>query len=93
MFYPRDWKSTTIEVFIQAVHGYILCYDEKTDQDIAELLQPQRVPRKSRLNQLKPDQDLRHTPLELLTFHCPASWGQFSEAGFLLEWGHRKSGA
>lgn len=29
MFYPRDWKSTTIEVFIRAVHEYILWYNEK----------------------------------------------------------------
>jgi hypothetical protein len=29
MFYPRDWKSTTIEVFIRAVHEYILWYTEK----------------------------------------------------------------
>lgn len=29
MFYPRDWKSTTIEVFIQAVHEYIVWYNEK----------------------------------------------------------------
>jgi putative transposase len=24
MFYPRDWQSTTIEVFIRAVHEYIV---------------------------------------------------------------------
>ena len=29
MFYPRDWKSTTIEAFIRAVHEYILWYNEK----------------------------------------------------------------
>ena len=29
MFYPRDWKSTTIEVFTRAVHEYILWYNEK----------------------------------------------------------------
>jgi transposase InsO family protein len=29
MFYPRDWKSTTVEVFIRAVHEYILWYNEK----------------------------------------------------------------
>jgi len=29
MFYPRDWTSTTIEVFIRAVHEYILWYNEK----------------------------------------------------------------
>ena len=29
MIYPRDWKSTTIEVFIRAVHEYILWYNEK----------------------------------------------------------------
>lgn len=29
MFYPWDWKSTTIEVFIRAVHEYILWYNEK----------------------------------------------------------------
>jgi putative transposase len=35
MFYLRDWKSTTIEVFIRAVHEYIpvheyiLWYHEK----------------------------------------------------------------
>jgi transposase len=27
--YPRDWKSTTIEVFIRAVNEYILWYNEK----------------------------------------------------------------
>jgi Putative transposase of IS4/5 family (DUF4096) len=26
--YPRDWKSTTIEVFIRAVNEYILWYNE-----------------------------------------------------------------
>lgn len=26
--YPRDWNSTTIEVFINAVHDYILWYKE-----------------------------------------------------------------
>ncbi|MFW5333263.1 IS3 family transposase [Hydrogenophaga sp. ZJX-1] len=29
MFYPQDWKSTTIEVFIRAVHKYIVWYNEK----------------------------------------------------------------
>lgn len=29
MFYPRDWKSTTIEAFIRALHEYILWYNEK----------------------------------------------------------------
>jgi transposase InsO family protein len=29
MFYPRDWKSTTIEAFIRAVHEYIVWYNEK----------------------------------------------------------------
>lgn len=29
LFYPRDWKSTTIEQFIQAVDSYIRWYNEK----------------------------------------------------------------
>lgn len=29
MFYPWDWKSTTIEVFIRAVHEYISWYNDK----------------------------------------------------------------
>jgi putative transposase len=29
MFYPGDWKATTIEQFIKAVHDYIIWYNEK----------------------------------------------------------------
>jgi len=29
MFYPRDWRSTTIEQFIQALDSYIRWYNEK----------------------------------------------------------------
>lgn len=29
MFYPRDWRSTTIEPFIQALDSYIRWYNEK----------------------------------------------------------------
>lgn len=29
MFYPRDWRSTTIEEFIQALDSYIRWYNEK----------------------------------------------------------------
>jgi putative transposase len=29
MFYPRDWRSSTIEHFIQALHSYICWYNEK----------------------------------------------------------------
>jgi transposase InsO family protein/transposase-like protein len=29
MFYPRDWRSTTIEQFIEALDGYIRWYNEK----------------------------------------------------------------
>jgi putative transposase len=29
LFYPRDWKSTTIEQFIAAVDSYIRWYNEK----------------------------------------------------------------
>lgn len=29
MFYPRDWRSATIEQFIQALDSYIRCYNEK----------------------------------------------------------------
>ena len=29
MLYTRDWKSTKIEVFIRAVHEYIIWYNEK----------------------------------------------------------------
>ncbi len=28
-FYPRDWKNTTIEQFIEAVDSYIRWYNEK----------------------------------------------------------------
>ena len=29
MFYPRDWKATTIEQFIEVVDSYISWYNEK----------------------------------------------------------------
>jgi transposase InsO family protein len=29
MFYPRDWKSTTIEAFTRAVHESILWYNKR----------------------------------------------------------------
>jgi transposase InsO family protein len=29
LFYPRDWKTTTIEQFIQIVDSYIRWYNEK----------------------------------------------------------------
>lgn len=29
MFYPMDWRSTTLEQFIQALDSYIRCYNEK----------------------------------------------------------------
>ena len=29
LFYPRDWKSTTIEQFIEVVDSYIRWYNEK----------------------------------------------------------------
>jgi len=29
MFYPRDWRSTTIEQFIEALDAYIRWYNEK----------------------------------------------------------------
>lgn len=29
LFYPRDWKTTTIEQFIQAVDSYIRWYNER----------------------------------------------------------------
>ena len=29
LFYPRDWRTTTIEQFIQVVDGYIRWYNEK----------------------------------------------------------------
>ncbi len=29
LFYPRDWKSTTVEQFIKEVNSYIRWYDEK----------------------------------------------------------------
>ena len=29
LFYPRDWKGTTIEQFIEAVDDYIRWYNEK----------------------------------------------------------------
>ncbi|MDE2346380.1 MAG: IS3 family transposase, partial [Gammaproteobacteria bacterium] len=29
MFYPRDWRSTTIEQFMQALDAYIRWYNEK----------------------------------------------------------------
>ena len=29
MFYPRDWRSTTIEQFMQALDSYIRWYNEK----------------------------------------------------------------
>ncbi|MDP9993885.1 transposase InsO family protein [Variovorax boronicumulans] len=28
LFYPRDWKATTIEQFIEVVDSYIGCYNE-----------------------------------------------------------------
>lgn len=32
LFYPRNWQSTTIEQFIQALDSYIRCYNEKRIQ-------------------------------------------------------------
>lgn len=29
MFYPRDWRSTTIEQFIETLDAYIRWYNEK----------------------------------------------------------------
>lgn len=29
MFYPQDWRSTTIAQFIEALNGYIRWYNEK----------------------------------------------------------------
>jgi putative transposase len=29
LFYPRDWKATTIEQFIEVVDSYIRWYNEK----------------------------------------------------------------
>ena len=29
MFYPRDWRSVTIEQFMQALDSYIRWYNEK----------------------------------------------------------------
>ena len=29
LFYPRDWRTTTIEQFIQVVDGYIRWYNKK----------------------------------------------------------------
>lgn len=40
MFYPRDWKSTTIEIFIRAVHEYILWYNEKRIKILLGSLSP-----------------------------------------------------
>jgi hypothetical protein len=44
------------------VHEYILWYNEIKDQGATKLPQPHRVPTKSGFDQLKPVQELRHTP-------------------------------
>jgi transposase InsO family protein len=38
--HPRDWNSTTIEVFIRAVHEYILWYNEKRIKMLLGSLSP-----------------------------------------------------
>jgi len=43
LFYPRDWKGTTIEQFIGVVDDYIRWHNEKLIK-ISWLSQPDRVP-------------------------------------------------
>jgi putative transposase len=40
MFYPKDWKSTTIDAFIKPVHEYIVWYDEKRNKILLGYLCP-----------------------------------------------------
>lgn len=44
LLYPRDWKATTIEQFIEVVCSYICWHSEKADQNPAWLTQSPRIP-------------------------------------------------
>ena len=63
LFYPRDWKATTIEQFIQVVDSYIRWYKREADQDLSWLSQPHRIPRESRTYGLNPVQVFCPHPL------------------------------
>ncbi len=55
LFYPRNWQSTTIEQFIEAVDAYIRWYNEKRIK-VSWLSPSHRIPRESRTYSIKPVQ-------------------------------------
>jgi hypothetical protein len=65
--YPRNWQSTTIEQFIQAVDSYIRWYNERRIKISPGLSQPHRIPRESWTCGIKPVQVFIRTPPTLVT--------------------------
>lgn len=68
LFYPRDWKTTTIEQFIQILDSYIRWYNEKRIKISLGSLSPIEYQRAL---------DLRHKPVQgfvrIPTFmECPS---------------------
>ncbi|SPK77662.1 protein of unknown function (plasmid) [Cupriavidus taiwanensis] len=53
LFYPRDWRATNIEQFIEVVDSYIRWYNAKRIKGLPRLPQPDRIPGESRISGIK----------------------------------------
>lgn len=56
LFYPRDWRATTVDQFIEVVDSYIRWYNAKRIKGLTRLAQPDRIPEEPRnrgINQSK----------------------------------------